>query len=133
MKPTSTEIQAKTLLDQCKDQKGKFTSLHKAQLSYYRRMYYYFRNLSINLFGTNEETIRTENKELKQRNKDLNDSVIMLNNQKKHLQETCILLQHELAEARLQMKHKVRLTKTHGAILTPGHSCNGTRQERQVS
>ena len=104
---TSIEKQAKKLLDQHKDQEGKFTSWLEAKVSYHKKLHYYFKSYVTNMFNevpADILTLQKEVEELRLKEKDSISNIILLTQQKKQLQGTCITLQEEMK--RLKAKKK---------------------------
>ena len=108
------ENEAKTLMAQHKDQRGRFTTSQKeAELCFYRRMYHMFRRQCINIFSeVPESELARQNKELKAKLKSVEDSYMAALHNKKQLQAQCILLQDTVVKLRdqvskLQNKRKI--------------------------
>jgi hypothetical protein len=104
---TSIEKQAKKLLDQHKDQEGKFTSWLEAKVSYHKKLHYYFKSYVNNMFSelpADVLTLQKEVEELRSKEKDNISNIVLLSQQKKQLQGTCITLQEEIK--RLKNKKK---------------------------
>jgi len=104
---TTIEKSAKILLDQHKDQEGRFTSWLEAKVSYHKKMHYYFKSYVNNIFNdvpADALALKNEVEELRQKEKDNISSIILLTQQKKQLQGTCITLQEEIK--RLKTKKK---------------------------
>ena len=98
------ENEAKTLMAQRKDQRGRFTTSQKeAELCFYRRMYHMFRRQCINIFSeVPESELARQNKELKAKLKSVEDSYMAALHNKKQLQAQCVLLQQTVAELRTE-------------------------------
>jgi len=104
---TTIEKSAKILLDQHKDQEGRFTSWLEAKISYHKKMHYYFRSYVNNMFNevpADVLALKNEVEELRQKEKDNISNIVLLVQQKKQLQGTCITLQEEIK--RLKSKKK---------------------------
>ena len=93
---TTIEDQAKLLMSQHKNQEGRWDTLMNVQLSFYKRMYKYYKAAVVNIFSQDIETVQADNKELKEKLKDLEIRFITSEHNKIQLKETCILLQNEL-------------------------------------
>ena len=104
---TTIEKKAKVLLDQHKDQEGQFTSWLEAKVSYHKKLHYYFKSYVTNMFSELPEDVQAlqkEVEELRSKEKDNISNIVLLTQQKKQLQGTCITLQEEIK--RLKSKKK---------------------------
>jgi hypothetical protein len=104
---TTIEKSAKILLDQHKDQEGKFTSWLEAKVSYHKKLHYYFKSYVGNMFNEVPEdllTLQKEVEELRLKEKDNQFNIVLLTQQKKQLQGTCITLQEEIKRLKKSKK-----------------------------
>lgn len=97
------EKDARTLLAQRKDQRGKFTSRTQAELSFYRRMYHMLRRQAVNLFTTAAPMpIEEELADVKAKLKTMEELCLSTIHNKKQLQAQCVLLQQIVVELRAE-------------------------------